>query len=392
MTTEKYLGYSTEDLVLDKEFANWILHPDRESDLKWKEFLLHHPEMKSQVQEAAFIVRSLQPLESENIDDRLDHVFKSVLSDYKTHSQKRFLSFMKYAAGLIFLLGIAGILYLMNRSVNEFPLAEANSQDLNKGRIILADGTTHEFDSDESVIRQTGEGNVMVNNDTLKAGSIDPASAKTAMNVIIIPFGKRSEVTLADGSHIWVNSGSQISYPVTFKDTREVYLSGEAYFDVKPDKKKPFIVMTHDIRIRVTGTSFNVSSYATDGYTQAVLAEGQVKISMNTVLGKSMEMKPGERVIFRKDNETFTKDNVDVELYSSWINGYLIFENEPTSEIFKKLERIYNQRIIIDTGLTDITFSGKLDLQEDIKDVLDNIAFASGLNVARNADYFIVKP
>lgn len=392
MTTEKYLGYSTEELVLDREFINWILHPDRENDSIWREFLSRHPEMKYRVQEAAFIVRSLQPMESEDIDDGLDRVLESVLSANRTTRQKRFLTPMKYAAGLLFILATASIILLMNRNLNEFPLAEATPEDLNKGRIILSDGTTHEFDSDESIIRQTGEGNVMVNNDTLKANAAPSGSGKTAMNLIVIPYGKRSAVTLADGTRIWLNSGSQISYPVTFKDTREVYLSGEAYFDVQADKKKPFIVMTHDIRIRVTGTSFNVSSYTTDDYTHTVLAKGEVKISLNAVLGKSMEMKPGERVIYRKNSETFTKDNVDVEMYSSWINGFLIFDNEPTSEIFKKLERIYNQRIIIDPGLINITFSGKLDLQEDIKDVLDNIAFASGLHITRNEDYFIIKP
>jgi ferric-dicitrate binding protein FerR (iron transport regulator) len=161
---------------------------------------------------------------------------------------------------------------------------------------------------------------------------------------------------------------------------------------VNSNKEKPFIVVTRDIRIRVTGTSFNVSSYSADDYTQTVLVKGEVKIIQNTVLAKSMEMKPGERVIFRKSGESFSKDRVDVAMYSSWINGFLIFDNELTTEIFKKLERIYNQRIIADPGLSTITFSGKLDLQEDIKDVLDNIAFASGLNITRNGEYFIIKP
>ena len=393
MNPDKYLLYSTEEIVLDHDFLNWVLHPDRESDSIWKAFLDQHPEMKIQVQEAAFIVRSLQPMEPAGLDDRLGRVLESVIEANKARKQSLFLKVMKYAAGLLLLLGAGSMIYLMNRNLNRFPLTEADSGSLNKGRIILADGTSHEFDSDQTIIRQTGGGQVMVNNDTLEAIAIPSGSGRNAMNHIIIPYGKRSAITLADGTHIWLNSGSQISYPVAFKgDTREVYLSGEAYFDVNSDTKKPFIVVTRDIRIRVTGTSFNVSSYSADDYTQTVLVKGEVKIIQNTVLAKSMEMKPGERVIFRKSGESFSKDRVDVAMYSSWINGFLIFDNELTTEIFKKLERIYNQRIIADPGLSTITFSGKLDLQEDIKDVLDNIAFASGLNITRNGEYFIIKP
>lgn len=393
MNFEKYLNYSIEEIVLDQDFINWVLHPDRNGDTLWISFLEQHPEMKNKVREAAFITRSLQPVEPEDIDESLERVLELVLSANQSRKRMLIMRMMKYAAGLLLLVGAGITLFYFNRDLNRFPLADISPDSLVKGRIVLADGTSHEFDSDKTNIRQAAGGRIMVNNDTLVLKTVKSGSDYNAMNHVIIPYGKRSEITLTDGTHIWLNSGSRISYPANFRsDTREVYLSGEAYFNVRSGSEKPFIVVTQDIRIKVTGTSFNVSSYSADDNTQTVLVNGAVKIFENTVLGKAIEMKPGERVIYRKTGDTFNKDKVDVEMYSSWINGFLIFENEPTSEIFKKLERIYNQRIIADPGLSSISFSGKLDLQEDIKDVLDNIAFASGLNISRNGEYFIIKP
>jgi transmembrane sensor len=213
------------------------------------------------------------------------------------------------------------------------------------------------------------------------------------MNQIIIPYGKRSGITLADGSHIWLNSGSQLSYPSEFgSNSREVFLTGEAFFDISTDASRPFYVTTKDIRIRVLGTCFNVSSYTEDNFSQTVLLRGKVSVSQNKVFSKSLQLEPGERFTYDKSKNTFARDNVDIKLFSSWVDGFLIFENEPTTEIFKKLERYYNQQIIADQALDGITFSGKLDLKDDIRDVLNNIAFASSLHVTQNGTYFIIKP
>jgi transmembrane sensor len=204
------------------------------------------------------------------------------------------------------------------------------------------------------------------------------------MNQIIIPYGKRSNIILADGTHISLNSGSQLSYPTEFKaGSREVYLSGEAFFDVRTISGKPFYVVTRDVRIKVLGTRFNVSSYPDDNTTQTVLLKGKVSAGKNKLFAKTIDMAPGERMTYNRDNETLTKDNVDTNLYASWVNGYLIFKNEPIASVFKKLERYYNQRIVADYRTGNMTFSGKLDLKDNIKDVLENVSFASSVYIGR---------
>jgi len=197
---------------------------------------------------------------------------------------------------------------------------------------------------------------------------------------------------LADGTHIWLNSGSQLSYPTRFKgDSREVYLLGEAFFEVKANPDKPFYVITSDIRIKVLGTSFNVSSYSEDNTVQTVLLKGKVTAGKNKLFASSIELVPGERLTYDKSKSNLSKDKVDVQLYSSWINGYLVFKNIPITEVFTKLKRFYNQDISVDEGLEKITFSGKLDLGDNLKDVLRNIAFASSVNVEEKNDSFLIK-
>jgi len=332
-------------------------------------------------------------VEPDNLDFRLEHVQRNVRDLISVHKRRKMFSVMKYAAGLLLILGAGSILYLLNHNVKRFPVFAAGSGSLQKGRIILADGSYHEFETKQTVIQQTSSGTVMLNNDTIESGPGSRKSAPDQVNRIIIPYGKRSSITLADGSRIWLNSGSQLSYPSEFKNNaREVYLSGEAFFDVAPDAGRPFIVITKEVRIRVLGTRFNVTSYPEDNVSQTVLLKGKVRVSENAVFPKSMELQPGERFTYDKSMKSLARDNVDAEMYSSWVDGFLIFNNEPTPEIFKKLERYYNRQIIADPALGEITFSGKLDLKDDISDVLNNIAFASSLHISRNGAYFIIKP
>ena len=388
MEKEKYIKYSTsEEFILDKEFYNWILNPDLELNQFWISFIEEFPEKGILIREASFIIKSLQPLEPEIPEQRLKLILQKVRTSDKIIKLNRF-GLLKYAAGIALLTAIGSLIWLMVQTKTQFPLEAANNPGL-KGQIILANGTTKEFDTEQTTIKQTSSGLLAINNDTI---DIKQSSTPTAINKIIIPYGKRSEITLADGTHIWLNSGSQLSYPTEFKsDSREVYLSGEAFFDVKHDNGKPFYVITRDIKIKVLGTSFNVTSYDEDNTTQAVLVKGKVSAGKNQLFAKTLDLIPGERMIYDKNNKALMKDQVDVKLYASWVNGYLIFESLPITEVYKKLERYFNRKILAESGLDKITFSGKLDLKNKIEDVLENISFASSVRVSESNGSYIIK-
>lgn len=388
MQKEKYLEYkTTEEFVLDPEFAFWVIHPNSEDDVFWSLFIQEHPEKGELIRNAAFIIKSLQPIEPEVPQQKLNDILQNVKKSDKT-KKLNFYRGWRYAAGIALLVATGSLLWFTVQMNPSFPIKSDNGT-FQKGRIILSNGSTHEFDTEQTIIRQTTSGNLTINNDTID-NSLDRKSS--AMNQIIIPYGKRSDITLADGTHIWLNSGSQLSYPSEFKtDSREVYLSGEAFLEVKSNPDQPFYVITRDIKIKVLGTSFNVSSYNEDNTTQTVLLSGKVSAWKNKLFAQKVDLMPGERMTYDKTNENISKDKVDVRLHSSWINGYLIFDNVPITEVYKKLERFYNTEIIVDNSLEEITFSGKLDLKDNVKDVIDNISFASAVKVLENNGSYNIK-
>ena len=388
MDAEKYINFNTtEDFILDKEFVSWILYPIDEMDQFWDSFIHDHPEKEAVIRESALIIRSLQPVEPDVSDEKLNEILLLV----KSQSRPKFrvaYQLMKYAAGILLLLGIGSLIWFQVNTKNQFPIKVSGDPVL-KGKIILSNGLVHEFDSEQTIIKQSATGNVTINNDTIENL---PDEKALAMNQIIIPYGQRSEITLADGTHIWLNSGSQLSYPTEFSGkTREVLLSGEAFFDVSPNPAKPFDVVTRDIKIRVLGTSFNVSAYDEDVTAQTILVTGKVSAGKNNLFAQTIELVPGERMVYEKSSENILKDKVDVKLYSSWVNGYLIIENMPITEVLRKVQRYYNQNITTEEGLERITFSGKLDLKENISDVLANISFASSVTISVNNGTFNVK-
>lgn len=388
MDKERFNNYQkAEDYILDKDFVHWVLHPSNETDSYWSEFIKEHPEKEDNIRDAITIIKAVQPTNVEISQEKIDEIFRRIkVSGEK--SKIKWISYFKYAAAISVFVAIGSLIYTSIDNNTNFPLEIVDKTDL-KGKVILADGSTKEFDSEQTPIKQTTAGNLIINSDTI---DVKDKQTSTSLNSIIIPYGKRSDVMLADGTHIWLNSGSQLSYPTEFKsDSREVYLSGEALFEVKANPEKPFYVITKDIKIKVLGTIFNVSSYVEDSTVQTVLLKGKVTAGRNKLFASTISLAPGELLTYSKNNSTLTKEKVDVNLYSSWVDGYLFFVNMPIKEVFMKLERYYNQDIKVEDNLGQITFSGKLDLKDNIKDVLDDIVFASSVNMQKNDGIYIIK-
>jgi transmembrane sensor len=391
MSYEKYIKYSTEEFILDDDFMKWVVHPTPETDRYWNDFLKNYPEKKKQVKEAVFMIKAIRAVEPAFSQQRSDLVYENAQSS-STPVRKIGWMVAKIAAVLLLLISIGGVWYYLQTDRQSFPMELATAEQLEKGRVILPDGTVNEFETEQTKIRQTASGELTINSDTIAVADISDKTEKQAMAQVIIPYGKRSEITLADGTRIWLNAGSQLSYPVNFiGNAREVYLSGEAFFEVESDPAKPFHVITGDMKIRVTGTRFNVTSYANDLTTQAVLLSGKVSAAKNQRFARSVELEPGERIVYNKQEDNMEKDFVDVELYASWVNGYLRFDNEPVENIFKKLERYYNKNILTEKLSGQPKFTGKLNLADDLEKVLKNIGFSASFSVDYENDAYIIQ-
>lgn len=168
-------------------------------------------------------------------------------------------------------------------------------------------------------------------------------------NTLYVPKGKKMELSLADGSHIHLNSGSSIRYPLNFKsaDKRVVTLKGEAYFEVAKDSLKPFIVSASGVNVQVLGTSFNFNAYQENPATEVVLVEGLVAMYKTTDVFKADEtqlLRPGFKGSYTEGKE-ITKVAVDTDTYTSWRYGHLIYRNKTLAQIFISLERNFNIEI-----------------------------------------------
>ncbi|SDE84006.1 FecR family protein [Pricia antarctica] len=201
---------------------------------------------------------------------------------------------------------------------------------------------------------------------------------RTGFNTIVVPLGKKSQLTLSDGSKVWINSGSRLTYPTIFaKGIREVVLQGEAIFDVAHDAKSPFHVLTDDNDIKVLGTIFNVSSYADDDYVSTALQSGSVEITytgQNRFLNtkKSIKIIPGTLASYNKKKQKINTRKTDLTPYFSWRNGELIFQNNDLQSIMKRISRHYGIDIsIADGALARQTFSGNLDINTDLDTVME---------------------
>ena len=177
-------------------------------------------------------------------------------------------------------------------------------------------------------------------------------SVKSNMTEISVSYGEDKHLFLPDGSEIWVNAGTTIKYPNEFSnEERLVYLDGEAYFSVKEDAAKPFIVRTKELSVKVLGTKFNVKAYSGDKKASATLTSGKVEVTTSTKASKIL--KPNEQLIFNKATSAIDITEVLPTETDSWLTGQLIFDNVPLKEIIQTLERRFNVTINNKTDIPD---------------------------------------
>ena len=190
----------------------------------------------------------------------------------------------------------------------------------------------------------------------------------------VAPKGSVSEMILPDGSHIFLNSGSEIKYTVDGTDgMREIFLNGEAWFQVEKMERKPFLVHTSFYDVQVTGTSFNVKAYPEDKEVITTLEEGTVlvKSSDNLKLAEEAELKPGEQLVYSKESKKISITEVNTNWYTSWKDNKLVFVNMSLKDLKTLLERKYGVDIeFSDQSILNYHYDGTLK-NETILEVLE---------------------
>lgn len=207
------------------------------------------------------------------------------------------------------------------------------------------------------------------------------------------PKGKKTRIKLPDGTMVKLNSGSYLEYPEHFGKERRIKLIGEAFFDVKRDTSRPFIVESENLNVRVLGTSFNVRAFPYDDSYSVAVASGLVSVTdqRKSKSNMSMQLQANEMVIYEHNSGNFRKKTFDSDHYFAWKNGVLDFQKADFEEIIKRLERWYGVKFIVQNENAVVNgFSGRYE-NASLRHVLEGISFANNFEFSLEGDTVIIK-
>lgn len=381
----KYLEYTAEEMVDDRNFLDWLNHLSENHELD--KLLDENPHFALTISKAREIIRLLTMQEEPVLQDDVNAMWENIARFDQAYQSKfrirRYHQLLKYAAAVVFVLIFSTLGYWkIKRDESHQWYAFSSDRTVQQSKLILASGKEIDLMKDESTIKVNEQGHtIRINNDSLiSLSNTNEKNVEMPMNQVVVPFGKKSSIELADGTKVWLNAGSRMAFPDRFTGSkREVFLEGEAFFNVTPDKSMPFFVKTKEVVIRVLGTKFNVSAYEADNEIMTVLVEGTISMRENkgiNLLGKETILNAHQRASFNKaDITTKVNDEAQVEIYTAWTEGWFPFCKEPLINVFKKVERYYNvQFVYSELFPSGDLISGKLDLKDSIEDVMKVLA------------------
>lgn len=340
------------------------------------------------------IDRSRSQLFHDFDSDTAFEAFEPML-DYK--SKKIFTKkWIPYAASFIGVLATL-VMILQNGPTEDVVATNSKDQINSENNIVLTldDGTKKILNSSQSTTIAEKDGKPIVR--TTNSG-LDYSPAKNinsyGLHKIYIPNGQKFKLTLSDGTMVWLNSGSTLTFPSRFDKTtsnRMVHLKGEAYFDVAEDKSFPFIVNVDDLNIKVLGTEFNVSAYENQQAVATTLVEGSVNLSDANQLNNSITLKPNQQGKFDKYNKNLDSKRVDVSLFTAWMQNKIVFKDMPMSQILVQIERTYNVDITNkNKKIAGEHFTGQFDV-EDIETIFKVLSTAINFEYEITTNQIIIK-
>jgi len=335
------------------------------------------------------MIKDLNVTVFENSDTRKSELWGKVVTK---RSREIRLNLLRYTA-LVFLVIGSGF-FTLHLSQNKSAIDQfASSQKIPLGKevsLVMSDGEQIDINNKESRIQYNRLGTSILVDDTIR---LEQNNNTNGFNQMIVPYGKRSYLLLSDGTQVWINSGSRLVYAPQFTgDTREVFLEGEAYFEVAKDASKPFYVRTDAFTINVLGTKFNVKAYKDDMEYTTVLVEGKVSMKVqDQFFSKDVILAPNQKLTLMKGQDDFQRSNVDeTGLYTNWIYGYLEFKNANLSDVLKSIQRYYNIDIELNTRDQSSIVSGKLDLKSEPDRVLTGLGLLSHTKIIKSDNKYVV--
>lgn len=299
---------------------------------------------------------------------------KRLLKSIKNESPKSTVTYLRPLLRVAMVIGVVGIAawgfhYYTNNSYKELD-ADAIAQIMpvqDSIRLTFEDGKVVLLSPDSGTNRTIGGSQAIIDGELIYNASSDAV----VNNIVTTPRGNIFRINLPDGTRVWMNAKSELSFPSRFVGPeRNVRLQGEAYFEVAEDDKQPFVVAFADQKVRVLGTHFNIAAYG-DRTQRTTLMEGSVQLERGA---EKISLLPNEQVIVVGDR--LQKKTVDASEYSAWKDGYFVFHNATPNQIMEELSLWYDLKIKSDVGGSKERFSGKISQRMNLAEILEVLQVA----------------
>lgn len=383
-------------LLDDPKFFQWLIEPTSELEAYWQERMNEDEQLKDNAETLMKILKNIKVAETTPTAQDKEVIWARIEKDIRP---KRIIHrrgwgiVSSLVACAVLLLG--GYWMLVTEWAPEqkeidytaFAVLEAESVQGEDISLILSDNRSINIKKDSAHISYTNNGTI-----TIGTEEIVENTDKPQLNQLVVPYGKMTSLVLSDGTKVWMNSGSKLVYPSVFEENkREIFLLGEAFLDVTPNKDAPFMIKTNHLDVNVLGTRLNVTAYNDDDMQSVLLVSGSVEVKGQEAK-KSFKIAPYQMLAYETSSSKINVEEVDVSNYISWIYGYLLLNAEKLPRLLHKLERHYNISFVYNENeLRNISVSGKLDLAGGLNEVMSSIALTAPIWFELTEEQIIVK-
>ncbi|HJF69464.1 MAG TPA: FecR domain-containing protein [Butyricimonas virosa] len=341
---------------------------------EWRSVSPRHEELFQRMLSSEYVEKSISRFVK--TEEEKERGWRQLQQKVRSGRSVRKIKLFPYAAAIVLILSVGGVFYFFGdkEQAEILPVAKYEVQlPGSRAVLILPDG--RKVDLENEVLRSDlaqSDSLLLISTRSLKYRDIDSPDTTEVFHTLEIPRGGEYLLTLSDGTIIYLNSESTLSFPVKFQGKeRKVYLTGEAYFKVAKNTEHPFVVTAGELEVLVTGTTFGVRAYKDEKDIQTTLESGQVTVRVE---GKSVKLVPNKQVLFNKLTMGVEVRDVDVDLYLAWADGRLVYDNCPLEKILTDLGRWYNIDVFYSRDeLRSYQFSLNMKKHEEFIQVLELI-------------------
>jgi transmembrane sensor len=390
--------------LLLKKFSGERLLADEQAALdQWTASSEDHEKLLHELMDDKQLARQLQVVQQigeDKMRKRLEALFSSeepaFSSAARVAHRVHFLrtNWFRYAAAIVILLSISGYLWslrspqAMLSHTDPAPFQNDLAPGGNKATLTLGDGSVITLNDSVHGILATQAGSTITirpDGSIAYVASAAPLKEATAFNTMRTPRGGQYQLVLPDGTLVWLNAASSITYPTTFiGKERRVTITGEAYLEVAQNHRQPFFVQVGHTEIAVLGTQFNINSYEDENGIRTTLLQGSVRIGAASVQRAEADdrsgviLKPGEQAVYPQTGEDGSDQirvvhDADIEKVMAWKNGAFNFQNKGLHEVMRELARWYDLDVQYEKGVPDVKFGGEMSRNVPLSDVLKGL-------------------